>query len=949
MKKVTTFLSVCALSTLPLVGFAQTTYEGNVLPADAGWTELKLSTDESAIAGAVSQSIVGNALKLEASGDADKFKQLGWYKKGLGFNFRDGGVIEIKAKVINAEKNGAFNIQGFDQFGAGFRIGIYNDKITESTNPFAKTNVLGAIANNDGAFHVYRIEIAAGSGQAKVYRDGTLIGNFAVSSFKFDNIIENGGFEDGEEADAKGEASYNQGLSDHGIGVSHPDMPDFKSNAIMYRIDNRVAGNEDYVHTGNWSVMLDNNSMPQLIGKTSDIEQAGTRELPVKQDTDYETSITRKRIGRETTGVPSGSGANYWGWRDLGIFWDNTGGTLNGIDYTGQTENPDGRTFSFTWGGMNEDYWQVHTHKNTPPAGVSSMRFEFPSWTRDGCNFSENVIDDVYVWEVLDVNKGIDAEFTRPSLDVDVRPLPSSYTNLIVNGSFEDHSINNDGSEYEWALSEDDSNSNQPFFQNLYPDSRDDHQGNPQIYKENSVWTGKVRLQINHKGDDELGWREYTPWAHSGTSSIRITSQQDEDAAFEFKKELEAGKTYCFNLWVRLPKWGEHLQLHIHNGDEELLNQRIGGGDDMGNHWRNVEVRFTTTEENKTLRMFNTTEDFGSWFNTYFDDLVLYDVNAASTAPSATDPDEGRSGNLFVNGDFEDTTIDNNGNSYAWALASNYSGVGPDNYPVAYSDFWGAYVRLQDQAKNGDIESGWARSGNNSLRVSWIDHNEDEALAGGGSRGARRQNIHMNYELLPNKTYTFVFWVKAARYGDWGDLHVSNGDALLWREGMGRRYSGDWFKQRITFTTTLTDHTLKMYTTFGGWMNFYIDDIALYEEPYDPSLVAGRDDFLFFGKSTGTQNAEVEIESVKWGTLANMPLSIDNNAVATVKNLNVSRSGDELVFNATNAASVVVYNASGMIVSQFELQKETSISLPKGVYIVKATSNGVTETIKAVN
>ena len=931
MRKTKNYFLACFLSMGAFVGAqAQSLteiYTGSSLPS-GDWTELKLGADESAAAGTVSANVVGEALKLIASngGDTDKFTQLGWYTTGLGLNSALGYTIEIKAKITDAEKNNAFNIQGYDPSGFGFRVGLYNGKVTEATDPLAATKTVGTVGNTDGEFHIYRIAVAP-SGVATVYFDNNIvpIGTFNVAPFKFDNIIENGGFEDGETTlNQFGEAS----IVDPG-DISHLDMPDLKTNAVLYRIDKRHAGNEDFVYTGNFAVMLDNDGMYQLIGKTSGTEQLRTRELAVKEGTNYVTSVTRKRIAR----VTSVGGAGY---RDLGAFWDNAEGTLDGTKFvTGEGENDwhDGRGHAFTWGGMNEDFWQTHPHSRKVPAGVESMRFEFPSW-KGSTDYVETMMDDFYIWEDLGLQVG--SKTTAASLDIDVDlndPLPVSYTNLIYNGGFEDHNMNNDGTPYEWALSEGNP-SNDP--------TKDD----------NPMWEGNVRLQVNFKDDEDMGWEENRPWARSGNASIRATTH-GHGTNFKFTKELEANKTYCFNFWRRLPKWPDGYKLNVNVGSNNVWSEDCHGDWDHFNHWRNANITFTTTDTDKTLTLFSS--DGGTWFNVYLDDLVLYEVTPGLVMETA-DPDAGKI-NLFANGDFEDVNLNNNGDAYEWALAStgftrpDGDEMGANNYPVKFNDFWGAHVRLQDEAKPDDIESGWAHSGNHSLRISRLNHRDVaqmfEGITDDSDPEAWRQDIHMNYELEPNATYTFVFWIKAAAYGDWGDVFVDNGNTPLWREAMSRRYSHGWFKQRITFTTTAADHTLKMYTRFGDWFNFYLDDIALYKEAYEP---IDAPDYLFFGKSTGTQNANVEIAYVSIdNTGAYAPDNVGIDAAPAVKNLNISRAGDALLFSSVNPTSVVVYNASGMIVSQFEMQKSNTISLPKGVYIVKATSNGVTETIKAVN
>ena len=169
----------------------------------------------------------------------------------------------------------------------------------------------------------------------------------------------------------------------------------------------------------------------------------------------------------------------------------------------------------------------------------------------------------------------------------------------------------------------------------------------------------------------------------------------------------------------------------------------------------------------------------------------------------------------------------------------------------------------------------------------------------------------------------------------------------MWSETLGRRHS-TWLKQRITFTTTEANHTLKMYTTWSGWFNFYIDDIALYEE--DTLVPLDGDSFLFFGNSTGSQSANVEIEYVSVdNTGAYAPEDVFIQAIDNAKNMSVFSSNGNLNFNVLNPASVNVYDVAGTLVYKMNVDSQKSISLPKGIYIVKSVSQGAVETVKVIN
>ena len=317
--------------------------------------------------------------------------------------------------------------------------------------------------------------------------------------------------------------------------------------------------------------------------------------------------------------------------------------------------------------------------------------------------------------------------------------------------------MNNDGTPYTWALSD------------------PEQQGSNTPFATNAVWnTNTVRIQRSTQNNDEVG----ADFARSGSASMRFTTNGNKNNNFDFAKELEANKTYRFNFWHRSPKWDDWGWLKVKIGDNVIWSHELKG---RNNVWANCDLFFTTTEENKTLHLYTTSEDHGDWWNLYLDDLVLYEVTGA------IDPViEGKT-NLIVNGDFEDTTIDNEGNPYQWALASERT-ENDINYPIKHSDIWGNVVRIQDKQKHIDTGKNWAHSGNNSLRVSYLDNwNEGQIFEFGELKGAvqpkaYKANINFTKELEPNKTYTFVFWLKAANYPDRGKLAIANGDVRLWDE-----------------------------------------------------------------------------------------------------------------------------------------------------------------------
>ena len=788
--KIKTLLLTCAVPLFTWQGFAQspvTVYTGDSVPTLQGWNELKLDATVNDLAAPTTLTAGDGVLKLTSTNAANQFSQLAWNKTGLDFNLSTGFTLEVKAKVTIADKTGAFNIQGYDKTGKGFRIGILSNAVTEQTNPFDATKTIASgLVNNDG-FHIYRFAFSP-LGVAAVYRDGALLGTFPLSTFQFDNIIENGGFEDA-------------------------DYPDFMTNGIMSRVTDPKLK-----RYGNYALEMNSNG---LITDYINNEGAHTREIAVKPNTEYDISITRRRTANEP-----------WAWRDMGAFYDFNKGSigLKGINEDGRDE---ARRPMFA--SVNDRVWQAHNQSITTPADAKTLRFEFPAWLRDGNK--KNVTSSFDNFTLREKPTYTIGATPNPANGFPVVVLHEGYVNLIQNGGFEDHAINNDGTEYIWALSnEADVNNNEPV-------------------ANNPLWNGNVRIQRNDKPDDQLGGQ----WAHSGTSSVRFSTLGNGNSNFDFTKELEAGKTYRFNFWHRNPHWNDYGWIRVKIGEQNIWGHELGG---RNNVWANCDLVFTATEANKTLHLYTTSDTHGGWMNIFFDDFVLYEMTETTLVDTQI---EGKT-NLIANGDFENVNLGNDGQPYTWALASEFSG-NDDNYPVNFSEMWGSHVRLQDKQKVGDTGLIWAHSGNKALRFSYLDDygkaQAFEGLSNDVLPNAYRININFKKELEPNKTYTFVFWLKTSNYGDKGRIALANGDKLLWEEELSTKYI-NWTRQSITFSTTANNHTLNLYTKFGGWFNFYLDDLFLFEEDvYVPAPASEGQTYLAFGKSTGTSSADVEVEYIK--------------------------------------------------------------------------------------
>lgn len=879
-----TLLFTCILSLSAWQVTAQTpvkVYSGESVPTEQGWTEQKLDATVNSLAAPTTQAVTDGVLKLTSTNEPNQFSQLLWYKPDLDLGFETGFIIEIIAKIKSADKTGAFNIQGFDKAGRGFRIGILNNAVTEQTNPFAATNILAGDLNNGNDFHIYRIVAApAPDDNAKVYRDDVLLGTFQLQFFQFDNIIENGGFEDAE-------------------------FPDFISAATLVRVDD-----PEKKSSGKYSLEMSNNGM--VTNNWLNPELARTREIAVKPGAKYELYITRRR----TMGEP-------YCWRDFGAFYDFQSGTL-GL----KGENRDNRVYNVTWGSCNDDTWQTHSQDFAAPTGAKTIRLEFPTWIRDDSKYDVSTsLDNVTLREKPALLVGMTDHFQPPL-------IPEGVINLIKNGSFEDSSINNDGTGYNWALSD--------------PERVNDN--SPTEY--NPLWGGLVRLQTFKKDDDEV----QGDYRCSGNNALRWTTLENYDNRLDFKVILEPNKTYRFNFWYALPKWGEQgwLKLKINNTTENTDNGTVIWGQKLlpgWQHWigwQNSDVVFTTTETDYILHLYDGSRN-SSWWNLHFDDFMLYEV----TPEQPIDPQVAGKANLLANADFEDITKNNDGSSYNWALSNPEND--DDAFPMAYNEMWGTWLRIQDKEQrevadgewnnwNGnerfDTGKQWAHSGTKSVRFTFMDNIDAarafEGLSENETPQAYRLNMNFQKELAPNRTYTFVFWIKTSCWNDRGWFHIANGDMIVLSQELSNRYM-NWSRQSVTFSTTEENHTLRMYTQFGGWMNFYLDDLFLFEEDEHTPIGGG---YLAFGKSTGTSSTDVEIKSItilKGNELGVKPV---------LKASNLKIYPNPVVNGLLTVADIQsvdgyieIYSVLGTLVSTHNITGATTTinvsALPAGTYIVK--------------
>ncbi|MDR1810793.1 MAG: hypothetical protein LBR34_10415, partial [Prevotella sp.] len=397
MKTVKSLLLMCALPLLAAQAYAQsptTVYDATALtlPTSQSWTEQKLDQSVNTVAAVTGADASTGVLKLTSTNAADQFSQLSYYQTGLGLNLATGYTIEIKAKVTAADKTGAFNVQGYDNEGKGFRIGILADKLTNLSSPLSATTVVASGLDNTDDFHTFRFAFNP-DGTVDVYRDGTLVGDFLLSTFEFDNYIEDGGFEDGT-------------------------YTDFISNGILSIKEK--ATDPKKVCNGEKSLELYNNGL--VTDGWTNIENARTRNIAIKPNQDYQFYINRRRSLNDDT----------WCWRDGGMFYNGQPGTLAGQDDRGNR---------ITW--LAFDYmWQTHPQDFTTPAmdaDHQSVRLEFPTWYRESVkNQNTTALDNVILRERPIQAIGGTTTVVEQGFPTPAPVFPASYTNLIINGDFED-------------------------------------------------------------------------------------------------------------------------------------------------------------------------------------------------------------------------------------------------------------------------------------------------------------------------------------------------------------------------------------------------------------------------------------------------------------------------------------------------------------------------------
>lgn len=150
--------------------------------------------------------------------------------------------------------------------------------------------------------------------------------------------------------------------------------------------------------------------------------------------------------------------------------------------------------------------------------------------------------------------------------------------------------------------------------------------------------------------------------------------------------------------------------------------------------------------------------------------------------------------------------------------------IGPDQTWEQASDGWNIYAAKEGQKVSGDIVSGIAHSGDNSLNMMFGD------TAGANVYIAAERTIPCK----PNTKYTFGGWVKgtATEWNAWMKLGWDDSDrADIFT-------SSDWKEYKDTYTTGADQTSLSLLILVENTANLYFDDLYVYEDASNKNLLS---------------------------------------------------------------------------------------------------------------
>jgi hypothetical protein len=564
----------------------QTVLEPSKLPTAQGWTELRFdntipweqATKDLLVSPAKLQVITGTALKLKAETDKDTYgnplySQLGYFLPRTGFSLSIGFTVEFKAKIVS--ENGAFTVSGVGA-GKGFRLEFSKNQLLEHANVLDTVRVLSTASSEDG-FHTYRVAVAPDN-TVRVWRDNTLLGALPLQEFKSDNIVDDGGFENGTDATAHGWQKTSTG----------------ETGALT------VSSDPAYVHTGKYGLLVEKEAY--------ELKDP----FPVKPGAIYDMTAWGKTIA-----YPDGDGR----WRDL----------------TGYHDPANDRTVYFV-GDKGNKNWKFYEKQNME-GGAHFQSFRVATPTGDAFE-NQMAFDDIHYSERITasripagaVNLFPNGDIEDPCFDYFPAGDPRNDT-CIVNPNNYRYSaeayyggrLDNDEEWFGENVFSAEHNA-APFWHPFWG-ARVRVQYNRQTGNDEAGnhWArGKYSLRYFNCGGANV---EYGNDFSGGINEDRGSNSDIKTLPIN----LEAGKKYTFLFSYHNAKYGsDGMNVVVKNGSKEIY-RREAKGDNTFPDWRNEVIEFTADADNHALQIL-TERIAGNWEGypgtpgvIYFDDLYLFE------------------------------------------------------------------------------------------------------------------------------------------------------------------------------------------------------------------------------------------------------------------------------------------------------------------------------------
>lgn len=578
MKKLRTYLLLMCLFTFLWQIQAQSlvdVYTGTSLPTAQGWTELRFDNTmpweqeakDLLVAPSELSAVATTALKLKVNEAFDSYgyplySQLGWYKARTGFSAAIGFTVEFRAKVINSP-DGTFTVSGIGG-GKGFRLEFSNNLLTEHANVLDTVRVLSTASTTDG-FHTYRAAVAPDD-KVRVWRDGVLLGTLPLQPFKLDNILNDGGFENGGTPESHGWSWMDEG----------------KPGTLT------ISSDPAHVHSGKKGLYVNKGFFKNEF-------------IPVKPGAIYDMTAWGKTIN-----YPEG------GERDLNGWHDPAGD--RSVNFVADRNNLNWKYYEKLGmeGGAHFQRFIVET--TTSDANVNQMAF-------DDLHYSER-IKASRIPEGT-VNLFPNGDFEDPCYHYFPAGDPRNDTCMVNPDNYrysaDAYYGGREDDDSQWFGGSFNAEHNAAPFWHPFWGARVRVQYNKQSGngEAGNHWArGKYSLRFfNCFGSD-------TPYG----TDFSVGQSEDRGSNSNIKTvpiQLGVGKTYTFLFSYHFAKWdNDHLILVVKNGNTELFRKTINNSE--SSNWIDQVITFTTDADNHALQIL--TERDGSTPGViYLDDLFLFE------------------------------------------------------------------------------------------------------------------------------------------------------------------------------------------------------------------------------------------------------------------------------------------------------------------------------------